>query len=597
MRVLLASAASRKALAIAKSLKSLLGAQVVAALHTDHPYIYSRHFDRRLLLPLPRSSKAWALAVLRAALKERCDAVLPVDFVDVATLAEHRGVFERAGVVLVAPPSESVKLAADKGRLPELLAGVARTPKQVVFDVDADLEGLSPPLVVKGLGDASNPSYHLTRGSALAEARRRGRCLVQEYVAGVGRGYYAVASGGEPLLEFTHERLVERDPSGGASMAARGPVRDPRLYAIGRAVLAKLRWTGPLMVETRFNSEEGYFVVELNPKFWGSLDLPVSLSYHFPAVLVKASLEGPEGARVLARSLLVREGGFSWVLDGFRYLAKVPSAWVKLARLAARRGFSSDVELGDPARVAAQLATALTRLGRERGRWLEQLTASATELGSWAAMLSNALEKRERVLALDLDGVIVDLRADWRAAKKELVERDLARKWESVSEAFARLWREDREAYERASGIVERYERAALAGSRALLSAELLSELARHFELYVTTMQPAGVALEALELLGARELARGILGRDSGVGPLKREMYSELARRHRGAGALVVDDRLENLVEGLRLGAVPLHSSRDAYRAAQASRLGMPSAPPDELLKLLASTIRHRLGG
>jgi hypothetical protein len=131
LRVLLASAASRKALAIAKSLKSLLGAQVVAALHTDHPYIYSRHFDRRLLLPLPRSSKAWALAVLRAALKERCDAVLPVDFVDVATLAEHRGVFERAGVVLVAPPSESVKLAADKGRLPELLAGVARTPKQL----------------------------------------------------------------------------------------------------------------------------------------------------------------------------------------------------------------------------------------------------------------------------------------------------------------------------------------------------------------------------------------------------------------------------------------------------------------------------------
>ena len=68
-------------------------------------------------------------------------------------------------------------------------------------------------------------------------------------------------------------------------------------------------------------------------------------------------------------------------------------------------------------------------------------------------------------------------------------------------------------------------------------------------------------------------------------------------RRHREAGVLVVNERSENLVAGLRLGAVPLHSSRDAYRAAQASRLGVPSAPPDELLKLLASAIRHRLGG
>lgn len=594
MRVLLASAASRKALAIAKSLKSLLGAQVVAAFHTDHPYAFSRHFDRKLLLPLPRGSMKWALAVLHAALTERCDAVLPVDFVDVVSLSERRDLFESAGVALVAPPSESVKLAADKGRLPELLAGTARAPRQVTFDNGADLEGLEPPLVVKGLSDASNPSYHLTRESALVEAKRRGRCLIQEYVPGTGRGYYAVAYRGEPLLEFAHERLVEHDPSGGASMAARGPVRDPRLYSIGRAVLAKLRWSGPLMVETRFNAEEGYYVVELNPKFWGSLELPVSLGYHFPAVLVKAWLEGPERARELAQSLLVREGGFSWVLDGFRYLAKVPRAWVKLARLAVKRGFSCDVEPGDPARVAAQLATALTRLGREKRRWLEQLAASAAELRGWAATLSKALEKREKVLALDLDGVVVDLRANWRAAKRKLVELGLARRWESVSEALARLWREDRSAYERASEIVERYERAALAGSRVLLSPELLSELAKSCEIYVVTMQPSSVALEALELLGARELARGVLGRDSGLGPLKGGMYSELARSREGAGLLVVDDRLENLVKGLRLGAVPLHSSRDAYRAVQALRLGIPSAPPNALLKLLASAIRGR---
>ena len=591
MRVLLASAASRKALAIAKSLKSVLGARVVAVFHAKHPYAYSRHFDRKLLLPLPRGTREWALAVLRAALAERCDAVLPVDYADVEALAEHGDLFERAGVALAAPPAGSVKLAADKSRLPELLAGVASAPKQVVFGGSADrgsLEALRPPFVVKGLGDASNPSYHLTLESALEEARKRGRCLIQEYVPGVGRGYYAVAYRGEPLLEFAHERLVEYDPSGGASLAARGPLRDPRLYAVGRAVLARLGWTGPLMVETRFNAEEGYCVVELNPKFWGSLDLPVSLGYHFPAVLAAASLEGPQRARELARSLLVREGGFSWVLDGLRYLAKLPGAWAKLASLAAKRGFRSDAELGDPARVAAQLAAALSRFGRERRRWLGQLAASAAELRGWAAAFSRALSSPERILALDLDGVLVDLRADWRAARRELVERGLAAGWESVTEALLRLWREGGTAYSRASEVVERYERTALTESRPLASAELLEALAERYEVYVATMQPTGVALEALRMLGARGVVRGVLGRDSGLGPAKRAMYSELARRREGASLLVVDDRLENLVEALRLGAVPLHASRDAYRAAQAVRLGVPSGGPREVLALLA---------
>jgi hypothetical protein len=101
-------------------------------------------------------------------------------------------------------------------------------------------------------------------------------------------------------------------------------------------------------------------------------------------------------------------------------------------------------------------------------------------------------------------------------------------------------------------------------------------------------MQPTGVALEALRMLGAQGVVRGVLGRDSGLGPAKRAMYSELARRREGASLLVVDDRLENLVEALRLGAVPLHASRDAYRAAQAVRLGVPSGRPREVLALLA---------
>jgi hypothetical protein len=84
------------------------------------------------------AASSYPSAVLRAALAERCDAVLPVDYADMEVLAEHGDLFERAGVALAAPPAGSVKLAADKSRLPELLAGVASAPKQVVFGGSAD---------------------------------------------------------------------------------------------------------------------------------------------------------------------------------------------------------------------------------------------------------------------------------------------------------------------------------------------------------------------------------------------------------------------------------------------------------------------------
>jgi phosphoglycolate phosphatase-like HAD superfamily hydrolase len=589
--VLLASAASRKALAMAESLREVLGVRIAGVFHARHPYLHSRVFAERVLHPSTRSSSDWPAAVLEAALSLGCFAVMPVDFSDVFALSACRRSFEKRGVLLVAPPFEGVVLASDKARLPELSQGIVPTPRQVV--ADGSLEGLGslePPLVVKGLGDASRPTYHLSRESAAEEARRRGRCLVQEFVPGVGRGYYAVAAEGKPLLEFTHERLIEYEPTGGASLAARGPVKDPRLYAIGRAILERLRWTGQLMVETRLDLETGtYYLVELNPKFWGSLDLPVSLGYHFPAVLLEAFLHGAEQARELAERLSVREGGFSWVLDGLRYLAKVPAAWGRLARLGARKGYRCDADPLDPARVAAQLAKALSRLGAERERWLSRLKAAERNLGHWALMLREALARRERVVLLDLDGVVVDLRVDWHAVYRALIGKGYMRRWERLTEMLERLWRSDRALYAEASRLVEQFELEAVGRSEELLSREDLELLSEHYQVYIVTKQPAGVATRVLERIGGLRYVRGVVGRDSGFGPRKLRMLEHLASRLGGAGFVLLDDRLANLVEALRSGVVPLCVARDPYHAAGCLELGIPPATPREAARALAS--------
>jgi len=214
-RVLVASIASRKALAIALSLRKY-GYLVYGLSHAKHPHLFSRYFVKKAVVRCTRSGPAWAMFAAKVAEAWKVDLVIPVDFVDVEAFSRQRELFESVGSELAAPPFESVKLAADKERLPQLLNRIARVPRQVVVREPGSavgLDALEPPLVVKGLGDASRPEYFPDWKEAEKRAAERAPCLVQEYVPGVGRGYYAVALSGQPILEFTHQRIIEYDPS------------------------------------------------------------------------------------------------------------------------------------------------------------------------------------------------------------------------------------------------------------------------------------------------------------------------------------------------------------------------------------------------
>ncbi|QOJ79307.1 hypothetical protein IG193_02250 [Infirmifilum lucidum] len=556
-KVVLASIASRKALAIGSSLRTALGATVVGVSHRKHPFVYSRLFDEVFVLEgAPRGGLEWGLAVLEVAERVGAEVIVPVDFLDVVSLSRVKG---RARATVAAPAYESVAAASNKASLGGLL-GDGVVPASVVVPDSSGVDAvysLRPPLVVKGLSDAASPEFFPDASSAARAAAARAPCLVQEYVPGRGRGYEVVAFEGEPLLEFAHERVVEYDPGGGASLGARGPVLDPELYRLGRFVVSRLRWTGPLMVELKWIPAEGrYFVIELNPKFWGSLDLPVSLGYHFPAVLVKAFLEGVEEARRFAGELRVGSGEFYWLLDGFRYMAKLPGTWLYMARRARR----SDFSLLDPARVALQVVAAAKRLETEKSSWAHSLERDYAKLREFYRGLFRG---GRPLVILDFDGVIARLHVDWKRVYRVLEERSYRRRWETVVGMFRRLWLEDVYKFEEASRTVEEFERVARA--ERILDEGVL----RGLDFCVASMQPESVL--------RKFIGEGVvLGRDSGLGPLKSEMFRECVRRAGGRGPVVVfDDDLYNCVVAMRMGFYPVRVVDNPYRAVEALRLGI----------------------
>jgi predicted ATP-grasp superfamily ATP-dependent carboligase len=103
--------------------------------------------------------------------------------------------------------------------------------------------------------------------------------LVQSFCPGHGIGHMVFMHRGEAVLRFQHRRLREWPPEGGTSTAAVSVPLTENADLFGRsiALLQRLEWEGPAMVEYRHDPATGRAAfMEVNGRFWGSLPL----SYH-----------------------------------------------------------------------------------------------------------------------------------------------------------------------------------------------------------------------------------------------------------------------------------------------------------------------------
>ncbi len=596
--VAIASAASRKSIAIAKSIKEVLRFKTIGVFHTVHPFIVSHYFDHKYVFNINRDEVKWAIIVARIAQKNGCIGVIPVDFIDTLMFSMYRDIFLEKNIIVVAPKYEDILYASNKAEIYEKLSKILPFPRQIVYKGDNtnEIMELKPPLVVKGLGDASNPSYHLGHETAVKEAISRAPCIIQEYIEGIARGYYAVSYMGKQLIEFIHERIVEYEPIGGASLEARGYIQDPSLISIGRRVVEALNWSGHIMVETRMDPETGdYYIIEVNPKFWGSIDLSTYLGFHFPAIVTALYIYGYEKTRKLIEDLYGSMGSYTWILDGLRYLPKSPRIWFKMALDALKNPMATDVDILDLGRSILQIITAIKRFSREKRRWISYMNSSQQQYSIWIKKFLNIVRSGDVTLIMDFDGTIANLPVDWISIRKELVSRGYLYRWESIRRGMHRLWKYDRATYDEVSRIIKEYEEESLDRARLFIDIEDLKKVHRCFPICIATKQASDVVHSFLVRHGIARYVDIVIGRDWGVGPDKCNLYRACIDITKKRYALVLDDSLEYLVKAYRLGLVPIHIDNryDIYIALRSIRLGIPSLSITKAMNLIYKAIGY----
>jgi predicted ATP-grasp superfamily ATP-dependent carboligase len=308
MRVLLTDAANRVALAIARALgKAKIDIFVCeqARFAQKLPItFYSRFVKRKYLLPSIDKDKHFIQGITKLA--ERVDVVIPVATNTVLLLARFRDEIAKSGAKLLIPSFETIRLANSKERLVKFAQEIdIPTPRTFIpespFDLDKISDELPFPMIIKLRNDEDlylEPSARY----ALAKNRDDLRCkymtlhqlkpypIIQEYIVGSGFGFFAITSFGKPVAIFCHKRIREYPPTGGPSSCCIS-IYCEKLIEYGLRLLKNLSWDGPAMVEFKKDVRDNeYKLMELNPRFWGSLPLALYSGINFPYILCKTAV-------------------------------------------------------------------------------------------------------------------------------------------------------------------------------------------------------------------------------------------------------------------------------------------------------------------
>jgi predicted ATP-grasp superfamily ATP-dependent carboligase len=307
MKVLVLDAHQRAALAATRSL-GRAGFAVATADERTHTLAgASRWSAQELVYPSPYRDPdafvAWATAEL-----EFFDAALPMTEVTTDLLLRHR--VRLPDLVLPFPEIDVVDRLSNKIELFALARELGiLVPRSAIVqrpqDVDDAVAEIGLPAILKPArsrirrgGEFLSTSVLRVRDAReLAAAMLRPEFgempfLFQEVVDGPGRGIFALYRDGEAVAFFAHRRLREKPPTGGVSVYSESCLPDPELQASAATLLASAGWHGVAMVEFK-----GRHLMEVNARFWGSLQLAIDAGVDFPRLLLEPSLRGSDTPR------------------------------------------------------------------------------------------------------------------------------------------------------------------------------------------------------------------------------------------------------------------------------------------------------------
>jgi carbamoyl-phosphate synthase large subunit len=270
--------------------------------HAAGLYLVPPH--RRQLLPRgddPDFSEA-LLAICRS---HEIDVLVPTVDCELLPLAGRAADFERGGTRLLSAPASALRLCLDKWQLTKACAGAAAVPRTALLDAAFTSTNWPLPVIVKPRqGSGSRGVQLISSWSDLRGVPVDGSLIVQEYLPGEE---YSV----DVLVDPTSGQVVAAVPrarlkvDSGVAVAGR-TVHDAGLETAACAIAEHLGLTFVGNIQLRRNQRGEPVLLEVNPRFPGTMSLTVASGVNMPRLALDAVLgHGLVGRRYPFRDVAV----------------------------------------------------------------------------------------------------------------------------------------------------------------------------------------------------------------------------------------------------------------------------------------------------
>jgi predicted ATP-grasp superfamily ATP-dependent carboligase len=310
MNILVTDGQQRAALAITRSLgrrgmRVWVGEEASGSLAAS-----SRYCAREVIYPSPyKDPGEFERFLLRFVARKPVDVVLATSDVTTHIVSRNADLI-RPHAAIAVPPFDAFDCVTDKWSL--LQRAVEQgIPIPVTHFVDGKaalaqyLPRIDYPVVVKPTrsrmltrtGWISGTAQYAADENTLVRLYRdtpylaSEPSLIQERIIGSGLGVFVLCDRGRVVATFAHSRLREQPPSGGVSVLCESVPFDPELQDEAIRLLEPIGWHGVAMLEYKQNLRTGRPVLmEVNGRFWGSLQLAVDAGLDFPYLSCQLAL-------------------------------------------------------------------------------------------------------------------------------------------------------------------------------------------------------------------------------------------------------------------------------------------------------------------
>jgi len=316
----------RKTLAVVRSL-GCKGIDVTVGERTFlNTSFFSKYCSRRLVYPSPRQRPDQFIEFLLNEIKKNhYECIFPMEEETLLLLAKYRSEISRYTYFL-SPDLEKIEFVRDKGNLMRFAEthGIP-IPKTHYLPPTQSLppwgrgegEGyvIKPRISSGSLGIVYVKERKDLSPSYQSVHQRFPFPLIQEWIPD-GGGVYGFSAlfdeASNVKAAFIHKKLRMYPIEGGPSTLGEG-VEHPQIMELGLSLLRSLNWVGVGMAEFKVDPRDGIpKLMEVNPRFWGSLQLAIVSGVDFPGLILKMA-RGESFEPVLRYRVGKR---FRWLLLG-----------------------------------------------------------------------------------------------------------------------------------------------------------------------------------------------------------------------------------------------------------------------------------------